>query len=113
MQPPIGVSVTYVSGEDRFSSIQFQNVMFVEKPRNVHGQSEYAHSTNPSNKMYNDKHSRGAQNKLHEQSEYVASSILSRTDNSNRSIISIPHVKVQVLTFQVLVIFSNVMVQFL
>ena len=78
-----------MSGEDRnqedgkFSSIKFQNVIFLEeeKNRNAHGQSEYAHSTNPSNKMCNDKHRSGVQNKLHEQSACESSS----TYNSSTS----------------------------
>jgi hypothetical protein len=80
LQPPIGLSVTNGSGEDRnqeddkFSSIKFQNVIFF-------GQSECANSINPSNKMCDDKHRSGAQNKQHEQSACESSS----TYNSSTS----------------------------
>ena len=60
--------------DDKFSSIKFQNVIFF-------GQSECANSINPSNKMCDDKHRSGAQNKQHEQSACESSS----TYNSSTS----------------------------
>ena len=98
MQPPFGASLTNVSGEDRnqedgkLSSIKFQNVIFLEKKTEMLMVSL---------------------NMLIQLTPQTKCVTTSTAVGFRISYMNSQHVKVQVLTIQVLVIFSNVMVQIL